>query len=299
MIAVPIFFMVTGYLVLGTSVGYSQKRLDKLLWKVFKLAVTANLIYIVFDLLTGEPLKINILRFIFLGEGANAYLWFLTAMFEALLCVRVIERFSLQKLVPYLILGGLVFNLLVGSWRWILFPEPNTILDNLTTGAPRLFFCQNVFATGLPFVLLGGLMGRLRKFPLSTLITIIVILCILSWGEVAFLRSVSANGAITGPRLLTALLLAPVVFLVFMQNDSDNRFVRITSGLGRKYSLDIYLYQYLVARLMVMAIQRLPFVIPGSEYWFAPVLFVLTIGWSELLNHTLRRLLHDRSHAVG
>lgn len=154
-IAVPLFFMITGY---HYSITKERKHEKKQLYKIFRLFVGANLLYFAWFLLRtwisndsviteiGKAFGVkSILKLILLNESPfSGHLWYLGAILYVLLIIMFFERkWNRQKLypiVPFLLLTDIVF----GKYSLLLFGQtiPYVLVRN--------FFC-----VGLPYFLIG------------------------------------------------------------------------------------------------------------------------------------------------
>lgn len=121
-IAVPIFFMITGYFYSDVLNSCRETRQIK---KTFKLVVGANLLYLLWDsfyallshnnfFTTTFTIK-NLLKFLFLNESSlKEHLWYLGAILYVLLIVYALDKLNISKVLyfatPFLLFGDLVFG---------------------------------------------------------------------------------------------------------------------------------------------------------------------------------------------
>lgn len=161
-IAVPIFFMISGYYY---SYIKEQQKEKKQIIKIFKLFICANLLYFFWSLawsfIKGDTITAylsnvlsleSILKFIVFNESPfGGHLWYLSSILYVLLIVFVIEikwtRKVIYPFIPVLLLTDLVF----GKYSVLLFG----------TTFPYIFV-RNFLFVGLPYFLIGDLLNTYK-----------------------------------------------------------------------------------------------------------------------------------------
>lgn len=128
-VAVPCFFMISGYLLYNES-SIGRQRLKKSISHIFRIIIWSTLLFMTIKELlyfhsTEEfyiPSKKELLNFIVFNENPYGWhLWYLNAYFYVLLIVYAIEKCQKWKYLfvatPFLLIGDLVF----GKYSMLLF----------------------------------------------------------------------------------------------------------------------------------------------------------------------------------
>lgn len=249
-IAVPLFFMISGFFYARLQEGAKLKQLKK----VFILLVFSLALFTAFELLRlsahGEALALWFTKFatadywlnflLFNDPDISMHLWYLCALFYVLLILFFAEkRISLGRLyilIPILLL----LNLLLGTYASALF------FRYLHIRVSRNFlFC------GLPFFLLGHYIYARRPRFQNRLILLAALLSLLG--------SLAENYVII--RLgrefnLDIFICTPIfalsVFLLVLQNEArfSGRAMQTAAGLGRKTSTAVFIMHPMVIYLL-------------------------------------------------
>lgn len=297
LIAVPIFYMITGYFLLADIQERSIQRIKKNLIKVVKLTVMANLIYVVGKYLLFGQYHYNILELLLFGDAIAGQLWYLTALIEGLLVVWLIKRIGLFKVIPYLIIGGLLLNFTLGAYSPLFFSTPPHLPRVLTPF--QIDINRNFLTTALPFLFIGGWMHTLSKINILQAILWTAVFAVLSTIELNYVMNITHSAIINGGLLISSVFLSIAVMQLFIKLPSSTWFIRKTAELGRKYSLDIYIYHILIFYILNSVMELMPFNLRWQSIWYVPLVVLLTIAFSWVLNNTVRKWLRDRSNAVG
>ena len=280
-IAVPIFFMVTGYFLPNSKSGViTYPKLRKSFWKVFKITVWAQVIWILFlafcsfrriDTFVERYGTIdNLIRFILYGDIFGFMLWYLNTLLQTLLLVMIFVKLGIQKYLWLTIPIGLILNLVLGTYSFAYHDGP-------FTG----YIHRNVITIGLPCVALG-LYIRKYEYLLPKLKTLGfgVILCLILLTIESLLLSYSGSyHGKEGDIIIATIPLAIFVFCFFLK-------VRIPNSLhwmvrfGKRYSLNIYIFHKMVEIIMIAAIGTSLYLIAGFIVAFMTIL--LSMGLFEI-----------------
>lgn len=132
-IAVPIFFMITGYFY-----DKIDKKPFKQIKKVIILIILSNLLYFILDAITNKnvaemfSLK-NILSFVVFNESPFAgHLWYLNALLYVLVILYFVDKLKIRKYLYYVIPILLAIDLILGKYSILLFEQqfPYIIIRN-------------------------------------------------------------------------------------------------------------------------------------------------------------------------
>ena len=231
-IAVPIFFMITGFFYYKTS-----KKPLKQIKKVFILIILSNLLYFVFEMiLNGNPkipskedIKNSLL---YNSSPFGFHLWYLNALLYVLIIVYLADKIKIRKFLYFLIPVLLGVNLIYGEYSIALL---NKNFDPI--------YMRNYLFVGLPYFLLGDLLYKnkdkiAKKIPIKALAILIPIFGFTSVMEEHILNSHGKDAI--GEIYISTTFFAVAVFLFAIQV-KQVRFENILAKIGRKYSTYIYI----------------------------------------------------------
>lgn len=235
-IAVPIFFMITGYFYSDVIDRHREVIQIK---KIFRLLIEANLLYLLWDTFyavlrhnsdffsTTFTIK-NFLKFIVLNESPfKGHLWYLGAILYALLVVYVFDIIRIGKilylLTPLLLWGDLAF----GKYSILIFGREFPYI-----------LVRNFLFVGIPYFCLGRLIksGIGQRIQKNVLAVLMVVFSATSLLERFVLVSFNANA--TRDHYISTTLLAITVFLFALKCQGDNKTLVL---VGRKYSTWLYI----------------------------------------------------------
>lgn len=146
-LAVPIFFMITGYFLLTKVGALTTDRIKHTIIKAIKITAITQVAYIIFriilsvhhpelfyDLLNWESwLKVFTSGIKFCGM-----LWYMNALIQALIVIYLLTRFKLLKVLPVLAFLGLCGNLTFGEFATHWY-DYSVHRNALTIALPCLF----------------------------------------------------------------------------------------------------------------------------------------------------------------
>lgn len=98
-IAVPIFFMISGYFLPNNKGQLSSKKILKAAKKIIMLIVVYNLVYLGWKFIRKGSISFSPLVAIVDGGGICEPLWYLTAYVWALACIYLFVKLKLDKLL--------------------------------------------------------------------------------------------------------------------------------------------------------------------------------------------------------
>lgn len=244
-VAVPIFFMITGYFYEQTC---QKGREGKQIKKVFWLAVGANALHLGWALakliLNGESLvnylkgflqKDALLNFLVFNQPPyRISLWYINGLLILLIVVFLLQKAGVQSLKKlYLLIPMLlVVNLLLGTYSFVFFDADIP-----------LCYTRNGMLCGLPYFLLGDFINHYKirlKNPL--LVVGIIVFSFFSVIECCILREKGL--LLKADHLFGTFFLVVFIFSWFVNNEpwlSNKKIVCLVAGLGAKYSFVIYI----------------------------------------------------------
>lgn len=245
-IAVPIFFMISGYFLLNKDRNCIEyKKIVKAIIKIVKIAFIANIIYgiafYIFDLRSIGYLSFKFwIIEIFTGSAIVGHLWYLTAYIEVLLTIYFLQKINKLKILYYLIPCFIILNMLLGSYRYLIG------IDH-----PYQFLHTNFLTIGLPCFAIGMLIKIYGKQITAIVKWWHVILCfIIAYSEGIIKHKMGLHPPGIGDIYLFTIPLAALTFIAFLKK--KNLYCgQLIENIGEKHSLYIYLYHGLVLTLIV------------------------------------------------
>lgn len=253
-IAVPIFFMITGYFYSDiVAEGGECKQIKK----ITVLLLLSNLIFLLWDLFTlilkGKRVMPflrstfttkGILKFILLNESPFAgHLWYLGAILYVLLIVLLTDSLKCRKYLycatPFLLIADLLF----GKYSLVVFHREFSHI-----------IVRNFLFVGIPYFSLGCLIRSLydevyvksiERIRNKVLLLLIVLLSTTSLIERFILETIGMNA--TRDHYVSTTFLAIIVFIFtlhrYIQAGKMVNFplVKVAVTIGRKYSAWLYI----------------------------------------------------------
>lgn len=270
-IGTPCFLSITGYLLY--SADHERERMKCIKWakKTFWLAVSCNLLYILAYYANGEDKLFTSLSFhvqnFFFGNQVSGHLWYLSALWQALLVMFLIIRY-VPRTINVLPVLFLVAYLLRVYW------EP----FHPGTGALR----NNFLVTSLPFLATGYLVHKyeelfLKKF--NVLVCLLVTLLV-AYAEF-FLRK--HFGLRYSYFLLTSYPL--VVFLMFACVRYKNFTLPVLGKIGQFHSPNVYYFHILFMGMINVFFSPL-----WPNELFALVVYLVCLPFSVCFNFAANSL---------
>lgn len=294
-IAVPIFFMITGYFYSDVVRRGKEKKQLK---KIFLLVVEANMLYLLwkgfYTVVSGERLIPfltsaftfrNILKFVFLNESPlGSHLWYLGAILYVLIIVKSADRLRSRKLLyiatPLLLLGDLV----LGKYSLLLLHREFPYI-----------LVRNFLFVGIPYFCIGCLLHdkreRLCHIGKPLLTALAVLFSITSLAERAVLVSMNMNP--TRDHYISTTFLAMTIFcFAVTANTGRGKAVNFLSVIGRKYSTGIYIVHPIFITVLSVFMRKIGCY--GVYKFFAPICVYLVSAIAVAVLYKLKSLFKDR-----
>jgi surface polysaccharide O-acyltransferase-like enzyme len=274
-IAVPVFFMITGYFLLGKDGTIKTEKIKRTFIKILKITIVANVIYFAFhvcvlallhpDLLVDYiPSSMEWVRLLLFGDVIGFHLWYLAALLEALIVLYVFAKFNLMKFLPVMAIIGLsifFLNRVFGCFEALPY------------------HCQvNFFTIAIPYLYLGMLV-RLNEHRITanTLKLGTILCCIVILLYVEHMFSLTSQS-----QTIMSLPLTVCLFILAIKLQLRNNWV---ANIGRNHSSTIYIFHILV--LINLDSNALHLIIPSIE---AFEVFIATLLFSVFLHRSKRTI---------
>lgn len=286
-LAVPVFFMISGYFLFSRGEPASDKMRRTLL-RIFRIGLLATAVYLLYNFLNSwlfawqhhRVVSFSRLFFprdfwpqILLGNPYNPVLWYLTAYLEALLllwaCIRLRCVDYCLRLLPLFFL----VTLLAGIY------DPFVKLP--------IWYSRNFLTMAFPFLLLGVWVRRHqeRLCRLFRGVWPVVFFLILAAGELFLLR---AWGHATYGDCMISTIYGSLLFFVISLSHPEAFRGTFWSYLGRYCSLNMYLYHILMMNLWRHFCTATGFHHPSKLLF--PIVLVLTVLFTILIDRVGKAL---------
>lgn len=265
-IAVPIFFIISGYFMLNSAGQITTDKLKRSLIKILKITFWVNILYILYWVIAviENPQYLgvftnpkNLIQLILYGDTFCFGLWYLTAYIQALLIIWLFTKLRALSVLYWFIPIGLLINLFWGTYSHLH-------TEALFNG----FYNRNVFTIGLPCVAIGMLIRKYQhRLKLSSVALIITTLLLLGATYFECLYCIRSYIMRYGDIVITTIPLSIAVFLLFLHIEELGR-CKGLNNIGKYHSLNIYLVHILLIWVISNYIP-FPFSFPTSVLIFA------------------------------
>lgn len=293
-IAVPIFLMISGYFLVGKDGTISERRISKILKKIFIITVTTNLIYYVFKAFVYGIYKWPVVETILVGSTLNGAMWYMNTYMQALIIIWVIVKLRKTQIFPWIAIFGLLLNLILGSYYWLIWDaKPILTLD----ADPNPYALNRNFLTiGLPCII-AGIWIRLKERPLvlKKLLTAGTILLIAVYAECEFIKYFSNSAEPAGDIIIFTLPLAIIIFLLGLNVPQEMRLISGLAYFGKNHSTNLFLFHVIVRAIILLIAIRIPFYLPDNKYWVLPTTIISMIAISEVIKWS-KNMMFKSSH---
>ncbi len=249
-IAVPVFFIISGYFMVNKDGVVTSSRIQGILIKILKITIFSVLIYLSYHIalsfVTQGCIDANYTKLKFwirelaFGSAVNMHLWYLTAYLQLLVIFYITLRIKKFPILFILIPLGVLLNLLLGRYIFLI-SDAETSLD----------INRNVLTIAIPCVLIGILIRSYEhKLPSQKkTITALIIATILLYAEQLILYLYFPQGA--GDIIIFTIPVAILTFITFLRLNATGKTMRKISQLGKRHSMDIYLWHPILAYVFI------------------------------------------------
>lgn len=277
----PCFLTITGYLLYSGDCAKELAKCIKWAKKLFRLAITCMLIYLAFycPLVGATWTWKTIIANIITGDRICFVLWYLTALWEALLLLWLIRKY-LPKLISWLPLILII--------TYILRVHPDLITLNIP---PRfsLLLRNNAVITSLPFLSVGYLIHKHKAWLLENVNVNIWLPAILI---LSFIET-QARIKFGLPHDLFGFFSFPCIALLMLACVRHPGFkIPVLNQIGERHSANIYYFH-----MFVLAILRyhLNIYSPFEAFlvWFCCIPLSIVFNFvTERFSDTMKKLSH-------
>ena len=256
-VAVPIFFMITGFFHADVVLGRKSKDQIK---KIFLLSIKANVIFLVWKFVYNavkgkQAVHVFVLEafssdalakfFLFNDNQVGPHLWYLSAILYVLIIVFLIDRLNAKKVLyystPILLLGDLV----LGKYSLVFLGHE-----------VPYYYVRNFLFVGLPYFSIGNIIrdrySHIERIGRKWLVSAMVLFSFTTIAERMILVSVGKNAV--RDHYLSTTFLAVSIFMYTLvrqgrQGANSNR-QKLLAKIGREYSADIYIVHPIIITIL-------------------------------------------------
>ncbi len=238
-VAVPVFFMITGYFYSDTVARHKEERQIR---KIFFLVVEANAIFFIWNIALGILRRDSmvtyvqeiftgksILKFLALNESPLAgHLWYLGAILYVLVIVLLVNKLNCRKILYYLAPVLLIADLIFGKYSLLIFHQEFPYI-----------LVRNFLCVGIPYFCIGNLIREQQyteRWNKKVLQVLIAVFAITSLAERFALVNAGLNA--TRDHYLSTTFLAICLFVYTLKSNWYNKELAV---IGRKYSTWLYI----------------------------------------------------------
>ena len=294
-IAVPFFFMATGYFLWQKKVDL--KKIQTQICKIFKMVILTNLFYLIWNIVLSFIDRKSIFEYIagffslynlkntilFDASYFSGHLWYLSALLYLLIIYYFILKTNTLHYSRKIIILLLLIDLVLGKYSIVLlgreFPYQ---------------YVRNFLFVGLPYFLIGGILHenieRLERKKMSRLV--IVLLCAFFGGTSVLGKYVLLRYHVSATRehylSTTFLVFAIFVFLLQYKDWFKDSFFE---KAGREYSLIIYIIHPIIIEILERIVVINNNLIEKLYINLAPIIvfvfsYFLAVVWTKMKKHT-------------
>lgn len=249
-IGVPFFYMISGFYIYSADNRQVADLALRSLKKVISILLTVLLVYFLLYLFeskyaNGSSLfqQFRVIPFFLFNDFYfTGHLWYLFSYVYVLILVFFFAKFNFTSLISYML--PLLIIIYFTSTLW----SRTISIDN-----GKFLFELNWLVLGLPFFAIGFFFKQnieyIKFFKKKYLIYIISILSFFMFVEHFLFKKIIGHG----PGIFSSFFLACFCFLYCLLNFpiiGNNKLAILFSKIGRKNSLDIYLYHILIREIL-------------------------------------------------
>jgi len=303
--AVPFFFMVSGYFLADENTERMKQRLNKQIRSVFWLFAGAMLALFLVELLidlaqnpggTQKYLSVlwdwnNWYRLIAVNNTSRFYaghLWYLSALLYSMVLIRLaLEYHELKKMYWIAVVLGLLL-------------VPLMVLQRINGKVPKELLLNFLFP-GLAYVIGGAWIKcsaqRILKWPRKLVVLLPVIFSLLTIGERWLVYAVFGFGSLT--TFFNGMLLAASLIVLSIHFPSAGERTPLPKW-GAKYSLMIYICHMGFIDILNAVAKSWGFQNAAWYQWSAPFfVFLVSFGFAALWEGTKNKLKERKQAKIA
>lgn len=157
--AVPVFYIITGFFLYKGQYREELRSASKWIRKAFALSLLLNISYFIFYTFLGTKYNLapTVALSLMFGTGVRTFLWYLTALWEALVIFILLRRYAPRLLLYAPLLFAM--NPFLGRYSGIIGINPNSLPN---------FLLLNALYVALPCIASGYILSQYRRNLVGT-----------------------------------------------------------------------------------------------------------------------------------
>lgn len=245
-IAVPIFFIISGYFLYSDNNEYTKSKIRKSIKKISKIYIISLIVFFIYALIDGyinnnfNALKIGPWKlFVFITNCSSLFfpydfhLWFLIALIQGLILFYPLSKWISNHMKIVVIISFILI---------ILNPILKNIDINIYNKITYIPF-YNVIFMSFPYLFIGYyIKSELCNINNKFLYILLCLFTITSIIESVYIKSIE--------NYFSTLFLSITVFYIFKGIKTDGKVIDFLGKLGEKHSLFIYISHVIVIKLL-------------------------------------------------
>lgn len=270
-IAVPVFYIISGFFL---YTGYAKSEIAKAkkwLKKIIIWTIVLNILYFIFTKKFETDLSLfDIICILFQGGVISPPLWYMTALWEALLVFIVIRCILPEKMVQFLIVtapAAFLISLAAGKYNCYIF----------NNSFHSMWLVMSFISVAIPCLSLGYLIGKYKeKINHVHRWGLLTISCII----LAYIESYTFGNTSDPGYFLTTLPLSVCIFMFAINFKHSCRFA---STIGKRDSANIYYFHMLIAHFFCF--ESWVNFAPAAAKMYGLVIYILCIIFSMIYHY--------------
>lgn len=259
-LAVPLFFMITGYFLLDAEGKLQKHRIKRSFVKILRITIVAYVVYSVASIAISyfnpelhqrwfpNP-QFYWIHYFFIGSVPGWHLWYLIALLQALVVLYLVADWKFSWLLLLIIPIGLTMKLLLGKYSFL-------IGDVQIPGYIPIAFLN----MALPCLLIGMLIRYFEQYmpSIGKLAIAGILFLALTYVEDFCIRKFTPYNE-NGSLYIFTIISAICIFICCLRMDLRTKAGKKMAEWGKLYSSDIYVWHILVAIIFWDIIEALHF----------------------------------------
>lgn len=271
--AVPVFFMISGFLLYDESNDIMKVRIIRRIVRIFFIFIFSSIVYILYYKVDVNLITIIQILVYNLPDYAE-HLWYLPAYIYVLFVLHISLISSREKILYRLIPLLLIIGFCMSSYSVILFGRQ----------FPP-FLSRNFLFIGLPYFFLGLLIKKNQERVSIFKKKYFVLTFFFSLGTSYIEHFLLTSNNLLGSRIYSFSVCVIAVSLFLLTINTRTYSPSWLSRIGEKHSLNLYIFHPLVYNLIN------PYV---ANCWICIILVILLIIIGDIILSFLRKVLIKR-----
>ena len=277
-LAVPIFFMITGYYYENMK---KNGKVEKQIQKLIKLIIFTIIIYVIYGTMVRIFKKLDIkeyylsifnvkemVKFILFNEFPTiGHLWYLPAILYTLLLAGFMTRKNNEKYLKYIVPILFIIYIVTGKYSKIIFGREFSYY----------YLRRSFIIEGNLYFYLGYFMKKYEnriKISLKTTYLVSMILLIGTYLEMYILEKNNANTVASN--YICISILPIFIFICAIKNKREFYIKSVIAKIGKEYSTTIYIIHPLVISILenLNTIELYKYIAPIMVYLLSMVIAI-------------------------